>query len=188
MTFWDSGTQEWNMDAFSNYIFGPNRNAIFSGLNQDGTPFSSELSSESPLHMGFNPAPLYFALPNKDVESFPTNIYNSKRTVGWSMLTDSSYFKATKSPNSDDKGSMQLVVEERTSVPSFRNKMHIRFESFQCECLLWGFGTSVSIDISATESMHFFAQGVRKGYSDSRITEIAFVENDIGADDNRFKV
>lgn len=180
------------MNAFSHYIFGPNRNAIFSGLNLDGTPFTSGKPSELPLNMGFNPAPLYFAVPNEDVESLePTaTTYPSAplpARVGWSMMTDSSYFKATESSTMDDKGSMQLVVEGRMLIAGRRDRMNIRFESFQYECLLWGVGNLVSIDLSTTESMHFFAQGVRKGYTDSLITEISFVEDNIGTGSNIFE-
>mmetsp|Transcript_21293 Transcript_21293/g.24294 ORF Transcript_21293/g.24294 Transcript_21293/m.24294 type:complete len:1052 (-) Transcript_21293:165-3320(-) len=192
VTFWDGNAQKLNMNAFSHYIFGPNRNAIFSGLNLDGTPFTSGKPSELPLNMGFNPAPFFFAVPNEDVESLePTaTTYPSAplpARVGWSMMTDSSYFKATESPTMDDKGSMQLVVEGRMLIAGRRDRMNIRFESFQYECLLWGVGNLVSIDLSTTESMHFFAQGVRKGYTDSLITEISFVEDNIGAGSNKFE-
>lgn len=184
VTFWDEETQTFNDDAFNDYIYGPNRNEIFSGLNPDGTPFVTTERPDAPLNKGFTPAPFYFATPDESVDAFASGeLYPSapiQAIRGWSMIPDGSYFKTTKSPTLDDKGSMKLIVEERSIFPPTKYRLSIQFSSFQYECLLWGVGTSVSIGISPAESMHFFAQGVRKGYADSGITEISFVESDVG--------
>jgi hypothetical protein len=181
VTFWDDAAKEFNAGAFNYYIYGPERNAIFSGLNADGTAFVSTKPSDTPLNKGFNPAPSYFAAPDDDVDLYaPKLIYPNAVIIasrGWAIIPDVSYFMATKSPNQDDKGSMRLTIEARCDTPTRKDRIRIEFSSFQYDCLLWGVGTSVAIDLSSTERVHFFAQGVRKGYADSNITEISFVKS-----------
>ena len=78
----------------------------------------------------------------------------------------------------DNKGSFDISLNARWVLPPQNFQSLFRFASFRYECLLWDVGTEVDFgDLSEGERLHVFTQGVRKGYSDSVISE-RVVESD----------
>jgi hypothetical protein len=174
VTFVDTnGT--FNPAAFATYVVGPNRNAIFSGVHADTQEvWSSKQSHEAPMNRGFNPAPLYFAYAQLSADTIAASeaalMSTHTRqtllgTMSYSMIR--STFQSTNSTEGlEDKGSFQLTLQTRCSVPSRVDTIHIEFRSCDYEALLWSVGTEAPVDVSSGP-VTLITQGVRKGYADT---------------------
>eukprot|EP00040_Diaphanoeca_grandis_P029242 m.170865 g.170865 ORF g.170865 m.170865 type:complete len:600 (-) comp31623_c0_seq1:60-1859(-) len=180
VTFWDSDAKQLNYDAFNQYIFGPNRDQVFSGLNPDGTPFVTSSPQLTPLNNGFNPAPSYFATP-ADVTQKPPPQYPSSQfnPIGWQLTPETSFFNAVNTDDLNNIGSFRLTLKQRTSPPNRFDTLNIEFQSFNYECLLWGVGDTIAAPVAEGQTSHVFAQAIRKGYADSKIVEYTFAPSEV---------
>jgi hypothetical protein len=155
-------------------MWAPNRIQTFSGFNPDGSPFISSVASGAPVNAGFYPAPKCF-VSDTDVTSFPPRFDPDETIIlnAHGFVPALYFFKSTATQGLDDKGSFNLVFNNRVlSLPN-NNKAAISFVSFRYECLLWDVGTTV--DFSSLEGpFHLFTQGVRKGCSDSAISKMIY--------------
>lgn len=182
ITLYDAAAKNWNFAAFSPYVFGPNRDEVYSGLNADGTVFIPIESADTPYNFGYNPAPKFFAT-DEDPYAIPGTFDPSEALVskGWGVVPAGSYFRATATPGLDDKGSFNLRLNNRSFQPSINYNNVFRFDSFQYECLLWDVGTVADLEFTTgNNTLAVFTQGVRKGYLDSPVVEYT-AQNDGGS-------
>jgi len=177
VTVWDEEEMEWNMDVLSlPYLLGPNRDAIYTGLNADGSVFVHQNPHDAPLNRAGKPAPFYWGT-DEAVDVLPTKFFPDVGFMfkGWHI--GSGEFEAEDSDpalNTNLKGSYELSVMTRFSSLSRIAPMDFAFDSFCFSCILFDVDTMADLDFSEDDTLYVFTQGVRKGYQDSAIREYVF--------------
>jgi len=174
VTVFDEETSEWNFESLGPYIFGPKRDRVYTGLNDDGTPFVSDRPQDTPMNRPGKPAPKYW-VTDEDVTKNPAVKPSvSFEFLGWQLIRGE--FTAENDPpelNTNTKGSYAWTIETRFTSITNKSNFEFGFSSFNYECLFWLVGTTVPLDFSAGDpNLYVFAQAIRKGFSDGAFKEI----------------
>jgi len=175
VTVWDEDALDWNYAVLGPYFFGPNRDAVYSGTNADGSEFVPTTARDTPYNRGYKPAPKYW-LVDDDPYTIPAPIFSDEGfgVKGWSLTGGS--FDAVSNPDEDPdtntKGTFTWSLAVRFSQLPRNEIFAFLFDSFNHACLFWEVGTEIDIDMSKGDpNLYIFTQGCRKGYGDSKYQE-----------------
>lgn len=174
VTVYDEEEKEWNLKSLGPYIFGPKRDRIYTGLNEDGTPFVSSRPQDTPMNRAGKPAPKYW-VTDEDVNENPAVKPSvSFEFIGWELIEGE--FDAEDSDPAfvtNTKGSIAWTINVRFTSITNKSNFEFGFDSFNYECLFWNVGTTANLDYSIGDpNIHVFAQAIRKGYSDGEFKEV----------------
>lgn len=173
ITFFDEDAEDWDFDAFQDYVISENRDYIYTGM-KDGAKWSGR-PYEGTLNREGLPAPKYWAIPDEDLYVTPSFFTEDEfwKLIGWSLEEDSKYY-ATDDPAGDIQtlaGSYSFNVAGRYFNLG-QTGIEMTFDSYDIQCLYWDVGNTVEVDWSTADpDIHIFSQAIRKGYADSMITE-----------------
>jgi len=175
VTVWDEGALDWNYAVLGPYFFGPNRDAVYSGTNADGSEFVPTTARDTPYNRGYKPAPKYW-LVDDDPYTIPAAIFSDEGfgVKGWSLTSGSfdSVSNPDEDPDTNTKGTFTWNLAVRFSQLPRNENFAFIFDSFNHACLFWEVGTEIDIDMSKGDpNLYIFTQGCRKGYGDSKYQE-----------------
>jgi hypothetical protein len=162
VTVWDDEAGTWNYEALAPYVFGPFRDAIYSGNGARG--FRQD---KTPLNLGFNPSPMYWLQPDFDPNMKATFYSQTEFWLlnGWSFEESSNFQTEDVGDISTMAGSFFLGLKVRVDNINF-SAVDIFFSSYDLQCPFWEVGTQADLG-DMTEDMTVLAQAARKGFIDS---------------------
>jgi len=163
---YDADAGDWNYDALGPYFLGPNRDNVFTGLADDGTPYNGPTVPDVNYNdgkgygAGMLPSPKYWAT-DEPVNQLPSPFSPSEGFIfkGWDLQGGS--YKAVNE-ELDVKGSFIWAIDTRYSGMNQKSNYNFVFDSFDFKCLLWSVGASVDLDSDG--DLYIFTQTHRKGY------------------------
>jgi len=173
VTVWDEETMEWNYAVLGPYIFGPERDEVYTGVNEDGSPFVSPLPQNAPMNRPGKPAPKYW-VTDEDVNVYPPAFFPDVGFLfkGW-RLAGGEFETEDSDPamNTNLKGSFGWKVETRYTSLHRISTYEFEYSSFCFACILFDVDTKAELDFSDEDTLYVITQGVRKGFADSAIRE-----------------
>ena len=131
VSVWNDEAGTWNFEALEDYVFGSARDAIYSGVGSAG--FRGD---KTPLNKGYNPAPMYWAMPDFDPINKPTFFSQTEFWLlsGWSF-EESSFFRTEDGGGgvTTKAGSYFIGLLIRVDNLNF-SAVDITFNSYDLEC------------------------------------------------------